>query len=478
MTPGVTGDSAIVVIVQVLDRCARRRDLRRVVAGQVGADLFPVIALIDRLEQHLRAGVDDVAVERRQRERRCPVPAQRRLAWRSHGGDCLAHPGPLVEPVVPAPLERVVDPAAVVRIDPVVLAIVVAHRHPVLRPDAPSRPVDGAPPRVMVLQAAVDVIRAIHVNGNRVELAARDVRVVVARPAGVVGDVDAAVAAKDPAVGVLRVDPHRAEVAEPLGEQVPRVPREALPRPAAVLRAEQRVAVDDDPPVVVRIDPDLIERVPRLRTHVVGRGVHLPPRPAAVVGSVDLAADRPRLRILAACTIALRLLLRRRTGGEVLGHRVEDFGVLLVDVEADSALLRGQTGRQLLPGPPAVGRLENAAALSALQEFPRPSLHVVHRRVERVGALAVEHEVDGAGPIVEVEDLLPGLSAVGRLEHAALLVGRPEAAHRRDVDDVGVGGMDDDAADVLRLAQPHVLPGLARVDRLVDAVARVGHAHA
>ena len=79
---------------------------------------------------------------------------------------------------------------------------------------------------------------------------------------------------------------------------------------------------------------------------------------------------------------------------------------------------------------------------AAFDQLPRPALHVVHRRVERVGIAAVDDEIDRAGLVVDVEHLRPGLAAVDRLEHAALLVGGPQVAHRRDVDDVGVGRVD------------------------------------
>ena len=138
----------------------------------------------------------------------------------------------------------------------------------------------------------------------------------------------------------------------------------------------------------------------------------------------------------------------------------------------------GRPPRQLRPGLPAVGRLVDAAAGAGLEQLPRPPLHLVHRRVERVGLAPVDDEVDRAGLVVDVEHLLPGLAAVDRLEDAALLVGRPQVAHGRDVDDVGVRRVDDDPRDVLRVGEPHVLPGLAGVGRLVDAVARVGDADA
>ncbi len=66
--------------------------------------------------------------------------------------------------------------------------------------------------------------------------------------------------------------------------------------------------------------------------------------------------------------------------------------------------------------------------------------------------------------------MLPGAAAVRRLVDAALPAGRPEVAQRGHVSDVGVLWMDDDPADVPRLDQPQVRPGLAAVGGAVDAV--------
>ena len=82
----------------------------------------------------------------------------------------------------------------------------------------------------------------------------------------------------------------------------------------------------------------------------------------------------------------------------------------------------------------------------------------------------------GAGLVVDEEDLVPGLAAVDGLEDAAVGVVRPLVAAGRDVDDVGVGRMDDDAGDRVRVGQAHVRPGLAAVDRFEDADAGLGAA--
>ncbi len=463
---------------QYLDRTARRRDLRRVVGREVRADFLPVVALVERPEEHLRARVDDPAVERRQGERRRPVEAERRLARLTRGHDRLARVGPLVDAVVAAPLVGVVEPAAVGRIDAVVHAVAVADRHPVLGSDATRRTIDRPAPGIVVLHAAVDVVRAVVVHVDRVELTAGNVREVVAGLARVVRDLHAAVTSENPPVRVLGIDPHRPIVAEALRKQVADVPGEPGPRLAAVLGTQQRIAVDEDPLVVVRVHADLVERIAGLRADVVGGGVHLVPGPPAVLGAVDLTADvaRPRLDVSAA--VLLGFLLGRRAGAEVLRDGIQDGRGLLVEVEADAALRCWQPAPERGPRPASVGGLVNAGAGPAFGQRPRPALHVVGRGVERVGVMPVEDEVDRAGRVVDVEDLLPGLAAIDRLEHPALFVRRPEVAHRRDVDDLGIGRMDQDAGHVVRVLQAHLLPGLPGVRGLVDAVTRVGDPHA
>ena len=68
-------------------------------------------------------------------------------------------------------------------------------------------------------------------------------------------------------------------------------------------------------------------------------------------------------------------------------------------------------------------------------------------------------------------DLLPRLAAVDRLVEAAFRVRSPEVAHRRDVGDVRVLGVNDDAADVVGVGEAAVRPGLAAVGGLENAVA-------
>src|SRR5262249_3808209 len=93
---------------------------------------------------------------------------------------------------------------------------------------------------------------------------------------------------------------------------------------------------------------------------------------------------------------------------------------------------------------------------------------------ERLGIAGTDPHVDDAGPLIDGQDVFPRLSAVGGLVEAALPAWPVEPAQGPDVDDVRIGRMDGDAADLVTLLEAHVLPGLAAINRLVDAIA-VGH---
>ncbi len=85
--------------------------------------------------------------------------------------------------------------------------------------------------------------------------------------------------------------------------------------------------------------------------------------------------------------------------------------------------------------------------------------------------MRIESYVDASGVLVFVENFLPGLAAVGGAENAALgvrSIGMAESSHENDI---WIIGIDDDFADGAAVVQADVLPGLARVERLVDSIA-------
>src|SRR5262249_35059634 len=120
----------------------------------------------------------------------------------------------------------------------------------------------------------------------------------------------------------------------------------------------------------------------------------------------------------------------------------------------------------LLPGVAAVGALPQPRALAAaLQAVGRPP-HLPGAGVEHARVAGVEHQVNGPGLLAGEQDALPALAPVGAAEHPALLTGAVQPAQRGGVDQVRVPGVDAHARDVVGVAQPDVLPGLAGVERL------------
>ena len=111
------------------------------------------------------------------------------------------------------------------------------------------------------------------------------------------------------------------------------------------------------------------------------------------------------------------------------------------------------------------------AARAAAVHAPLLASPLIGRGVEHLVVGRIHDELGGAGVVIDEEDTLPVQPAVGRLEDAAFAARRPQIAERRDVDDIEVHGIDDDARDLLAGAQPHVAPRLAAIRRLVDAVA-------
>jgi len=96
----------------------------------------------------------------------------------------------------------------------------------------------------------------------------------------------------------------------------------------------------------------------------------------------------------------------------------------------------------------------------------------------------IDAQIHRARAIVLVENLLPGLSAVARTEHAALRIRRVGMPERGDINHVGVRWIDANSRNRLGIAEPDMLPRLPGVHRFVhtialhDVAAQFGFAHA
>ena len=407
---------------------------------EIRAHRFPRPALVSGLEEFVGAGVNGVGIMRRDHERRVPVPPERLLVTGRLGPDTLPFVGDPVDPRDVAILRFGVDDPMVGRIDQPDEAVAalghepVVVRAPVLRPHL-ARPAPG----VVVLEPAADIERGLHVIADMVELADRNVREPHPLGALVVADPDPAVAADHQVFGIGRVDPHGVIVhVDLLVDGV-----EGLP---AIVRHQHVQARDVDPEIVLRIDPNH----PEIHRPRVG-AAHLPPGGAGVVASVDPA-----------------LLL-------VLDPGVDDARVGEIDRDpAPAPRALGQSLGESGPGPSGVGRFPEAAAWAATVHAPGGPAPLIGGRVKNLVVGGIHHQFGAAGVHARIEHPGPGETAVGRLVDAAVAAGLPEIAEGRDVDDIGIDRVDHDPGDLLRGAEPHVLPGLATVGRFVDPVAPGG----
>src|SRR5207247_4072867 len=82
-----------------------------------------------------------------------------------------------------------------------------------------------------------------------------------------------------------------------------------------------------------------------------------------------------------------------------------------------------------------------------------------------------ELDLAGAGVAIDVQHFLPSAAAVNGAKDAAFFVGTVRMSHRGHEHDVGIRGVDDDAAHLLDVGKADVLPRAAGVGGLEDPVA-------
>src|SRR3954465_11742442 len=126
---------------------------------------------------------------------------------------------------------------------------------------------------------------------------------------------------------------------------------------------------------------------------------------------------------------------------------------------------------EALPRSATVNRfIHSAAGAAAIQRIGRAD-HLPYRRKQSVGVFRIEDNVDSATLIVDVQNFLPSLAAIAGPENPPLGIGSVGVSQRGDESDVGIFGMDDHGSDVARVVQSNVLPVLAAIEALVNAVA-------
>src|ERR1700682_4797163 len=112
-----------------------------------------------------------------------------------------------------------------------------------------------------------------------------------------------------------------------------------------------------------------------------------------------------------------------------------------------------------------------AAARGAALHDPWLAFGLPQRCEQNIGIAGIEGDVDATRFGVFVEDLLPGFATIASAENSALVIIAEGMAERGHEGNVWIFGMDDQAADRVRVLQADKVPSLAGVDRFVNAVA-------
>ena len=132
----------------------------------------------------------------------------------------------------------------------------------------------------------------------------------------------------------------------------------------------------------------------------------------------------------------------------------------------------GQSAGKLLPGLAAVGGLEDAAAGAVpFAVLPGTFAGLPQCGIDDVGVGGIDDDSSGTDIFVLGENLLEGLGAVGGAVDAALGIGTVGMSGDRDEKAVGIARIDGHLGNLLAIAQAEVRPGLAAVGGLVDAIA-------
>src|SRR6202158_2219531 len=211
------------------------------------------------------------------------------------------------------------------------------------------------------------------------------------------------------------------------------------------------------------IDHIFISRIDAHATEVVASSIdtffviHLLPAFASVVGAVDAA-------------ILFGIDVRSIDPGI---HAVWIAGRDGGTDAADTFGFAGQSFGKLMPGASAIGRFVETTARSrvATTGSPRRTARRPHAGENYLRVARIEDKIHASDIFVFVENLLESLPAVERTEDATLGVRAVRMSLSRDKEAIRVFGIDDDGCDLLCVAQSEMLPGAARVGRLVDTVA-------
>src|SRR2546430_7514666 len=120
---------------------------------------------------------------------------------------------------------------------------------------------------------------------------------------------------------------------------------------------------------------------------------------------------------------------------------------------------------QFTPGHTVINRFIESAARpgDGSVNTPRWSASIPHCGVNRARIIRVGRQLDRSHVFVLIKGPGPGLPTVSRAKYSTLLVWSKGVAQGSDQDDVGVFRIDKDAADLPRVAQAQMRPGLTGI---------------
>ena len=153
---------------------------------------------------------------------------------------------------------------------------------------------------------------------------------------------------------------------------------------------------------------------------------------------------------------------------------INDVGIFRINGQAVPAGfdIHGQAVRQLVPGQTAVRGFVEVVSGLLVDKGPTPPVGLVTGSEDDIGIGGMKNEV-AHPPVLEIEDLVPGLSSIRCLEQAAqaghvVVVQFPLAG---DIDDVGIFVVHSDTRNIVAFVQPDERPSFTGIDRLPHPVA-------
>src|SRR5215470_12942307 len=125
----------------------------------------------------------------------------------------------------------------------------------------------------------------------------------------------------------------------------------------------------------------------------------------------------------------------------------------------------------MLPGGPTISGFVEAATRAAAIQTPGSAVDLPERSKESVGIVRIKHYIDGAGFVVFEQNLLPGGATIRAAKYPALFIGSVGMTERGNKDDIRIPGINDQSANMARVFQANIFPGVSAVKRFVNSIA-------